>query len=119
MNSDLMDWNFARMIENQAHMTIGSDWIGSPPPSLLEHCAAVFPDVEKATNGHGGEVLCRMLTLNGAQAVTRDHEVGSIEVGKKANFICVSRDLSRGEFDGAKVLKTWFECEMVWEDFGS
>lgn len=96
-------------------MTLGSDWIGSPPPSLLEPCAAIFADVDQASNGKGGETLCQMLTLNGAIAVGRDKETGSIEVGKKANFIVVSHDLSRGEFAGAKVLKTWFEGEVVWE----
>lgn len=42
--------------------------------------------------------------------------MGSIETGKKANFIAVDRDFSRGEFSGARVLKTWFEGKMVWED---
>ena len=62
----------------------------------------------------GGELLCRMVTIQGAQAVGADAEVGSIEVGKKASFIVVDKDLSKGEFDGAKVLRTYFEGECVW-----
>lgn len=111
----LMDWDFSKMIKHQAHVTVGSDWIGTSPPSMLDHCAAVLKDVDTATAGKGGEALCKMLTINGAQAVGLEKEHGSIEVGKKANFIVVSRDLSLGEFDGAEVLKTWFEGELVWE----
>ena len=56
-----------------------------------------------------------MLTLAGAKAVGKEEVVGSIEVGKKANFIAVDRNVARGEFEGAKVLRTWFEGEVVWE----
>ena len=116
MQSEIMDWNFARMIEHKAHLTIGSDWAGSPPPSLFEHCADVLTDIDNATGGRGGQTLCKMLTLNGAEAVGRSDQVGSIAVGKKANFVVLSQDLSRGEFRGAKVKKTWFEGELVFED---
>ena len=57
-----------------------------------------------------------MITLSGAEAVGREAEMGSIAVGKKANFIAVDRDLSRGEFADAKVLKTWTEGELVWDE---
>jgi predicted amidohydrolase YtcJ len=56
-----------------------------------------------------------MLTLAGAEAMGREKDLGSIEVGKKANFIAVDRDLSRGEFEDAGVLATWFEGEIVYE----
>lgn len=49
-----------------------------------------------------------MLTLSGAEAVGREGVQGSIEVGKRADFIVVDRDLSRGMFEGAKVVGTWF-----------
>jgi len=103
-----MDWDFTKMLDNDAHSTIGSDWGGTFEPDLLPHCAGV---VEKV----GAERLCRILTLAGAEAVGREREVGSIEVGKKANFIAVSRDLSKGEFEGAEVLRTWFEGEVAYE----
>jgi len=34
----------------------------------------------------GGEPLCRILTLNRAQATSWESELGSIRAGKKANF---------------------------------
>jgi predicted amidohydrolase YtcJ len=111
----LMNWDFSEMLASKAHVTVGSDWSSGSYPGLLQHCAAVFAEVDEASAGRGGEVLCKMLTINGAQAIGQDATLGSIAVGKKANFIMVSRDLSRGDFDDAKVKKTWFEGELVWE----
>lgn len=68
-----------------------------------------------ATRTAAAEAIVRMLTLSGAEATGRDDISGSIEVGKKANFIMVDRDLSRAEFQGAIVMGTWFEGERVWE----
>jgi len=56
-----------------------------------------------------------MLTHAGAEPVGREDELGSIEVGKQANFIAVSRNMSEGHFEGAQVLKTWFEGGLVYE----
>lgn len=111
----LMDWNFTKMMDAGAHMTIGSDWGAVPDPSLFQHMAKIVETVGQGDKVLGGEALCRMMTLNGAIAVNREKEMGSIEVGKKANFIVMNQDLSKGEFDGAKVLRTYFEGEKVWD----
>lgn len=108
----LMDWNFAKMRSAGAHMTIGSDWGAGADPDLLPCLQGVIEDAG------GAENLIRLLTLSGAEAVGMEKEVGSIEVGRKANFIVVSKDLSKGEFEGAKVLGTWFEGECVFEAEG-
>lgn len=66
----------------------------------------------------GAKMLLRMLTLAGAEAVAREKETGSIQVGKRANFIQVDRDLAgglEGAFRDAKVQRTWFEGEIVFE----
>jgi predicted amidohydrolase YtcJ len=107
-SNGLMDWNFSKMLDSEAHITIGSDWGDTSDPSLLGHCAGI---VEKV----GASKLCRILTLAGAEAVGREREMGSIEVGKKANFIALNKDLSKGEFEGAEVLSTWFEGEIVYK----
>lgn len=103
------------MMDAGAHITIGSDWGAVPDPSLFQHMANIVDVVGRGDRIAGGEALCRMMTLNGAIAVDRQRELGSIEVGKKANFIVLSQDLSKGEFDGAKVLRTYFEGEKVWD----
>ncbi|KAF2194932.1 amidohydrolase 3 [Zopfia rhizophila CBS 207.26] len=114
-SNGLMDWNFTKMMDAGAHITIGSDWGAAPDPSLFEAMAGIVQTVGRGSKENGGEVLCRMLTLNGAEAVGKEKEVGSIELGKKANFIVLDRDLSRGEFEGTAVLKTYFEGNLVWE----
>ncbi|EXJ71714.1 uncharacterized protein A1O5_05522 [Cladophialophora psammophila CBS 110553] len=120
MSGGLMDWNWGKMIKNRAHLTVGSDW-AFQDPSILPACAlimdsvaAAFPAAEGAAST-AAEAICRILTVAGAVATGRESRVGAIEVGKKANFIMVDRDLSKGEFEGAKVLGTWFEGERVYE----
>lgn len=111
----LEDWNFPRMLGAGAHTTIGSDWGAGAVPDLLPCLGGIVESVGEGDVVLGGERLCRMLTLAGAEAVGHEKEIGSIEVGKKANFIAVDKDLSRGEFKGANVITTWFEGEIVYE----
>lgn len=114
-SNGLMNWNFTQMLNHNAHMTIGSDWGAAPDPSLFESLDHIVEVVGRGIRSKGAEQICRMLTINGAVAVGRENEVGSIEVGKKANFIVVNRDLSKGEFAGAKVVRTYFEGVKVWD----
>ena len=111
----LMDWNFPKMLRADAHVTIGSDWGAGESPDILPCLGGVVESVGNGDKSLGGKRLCRMLTLAGAEAVGKETLFGSIEVGKQANFIAVDQDLSRGEFDGASVLSTWFEGEVVYE----
>lgn len=114
-----MNWDFPRMIHSGAHLTLGTDAAASGS-NLLPTCASIVQTVGAAFEGpddvhvKGGEAICRMLTLAGAEATGRDDHSGSIEIGKKANFIRVNRDLSKGQFDGATVTGTWFEGEQIW-----
>lgn len=107
------------MLATGAKLTIGSDWILTLNPSLFDALAHLVeriqgPNMPKPDKKAAGELLCRIITMGGAEAVGRSHIQGSIEVGKKANFIAVDRDLSAGEFAGANVLKTWFEGRQVY-----
>lgn len=61
-------------------------------------------------------------TINGARAMGRADEFGSLEVGKSADFILLDRDIVRladeGHPDGigaAKVLETWFQGRRVYQ----
>lgn len=109
-----MDWNFPKMLEAGAFVTIGSDWGATGDPSLMDPVSRVVESVGNGSKKRGGEALCRMLSLHGAMAVDANKDVGSIEVHKKANFIVLDKDLSLGDFEGATVLKTYFEGECVW-----
>lgn len=107
-SNGLMDWNFNKMMNMDAHLTIGSDLGAGDSPALFQPCAETARSI-------GAEKVLEMLTINGAVAVGKEKERGSIEVGKKANFISVNRDLIKDGFEGATVLGTWFEGEMVFE----
>lgn len=109
-----MDWNFPKMLNAGAFLTIGSDWGATTDPSLFSPMARIVETVGDGSRKRGGEILCRLLTIHGAQAVGADKEVGSIEVGKKANFILIDKNLSLGEFEDARVLRTYFEGDCVW-----
>ena len=119
----LATWDFAKMLAHHAHLTIGSDYFNTDP-SPLAPCAAIMASVMSAMDDGGntgearlraGAAIVKMLTLAGAEATGREGVGGSIEVGKRANFVTVDRDLSRGEFEGARVTGTWFQGGRVWD----
>ena len=51
---------------------------------------------------------CNMVTLNPAKAVKIDNEYGSLEVGKKADFLIVKRDGAQSH-----LLQTWVDGKVV------
>ncbi len=62
-----------------------------------------------------GEAL-RAYTINGARALGRESEFGSIAVGKSADFIVLDRDILNipsNEIGGTRVLQTWFQGKRV------
>jgi predicted amidohydrolase YtcJ len=127
-------WRFDDLHAAGAICTVGTDWPMPDSPSLFPTLTALVGKLkvdpvavragqqakteDKTPQQLSGEIICRMITLGAAEALGTDDKTGSIAVGKKANFIMVDRDLSRGEFDGASVLKTWFMGDMVWDADG-
>jgi hypothetical protein len=60
-------------------------------------------------------------TINGARMLGRDDEIGSISVGKSADFVVVDRDFialgDRGQGEAiakTQVLETWFAGKRVY-----
>ena len=63
-----------------------------------------------------GEAI-RAYTLDGARSIGRADEIGSIAVGKSADFIVVDRDVLAvppGEIGATRVLATWFMGRPVY-----
>ncbi|KAH8690220.1 amidohydrolase 3 [Talaromyces proteolyticus] len=132
-----MNWDFAQLLKARAYpITIGSDWGSRGDPSLLNKVHHVVRRVgDWAVNNSaiavqensntpvslGARLVLEILTNNGATAVGLSDKNGSIEVGKRANFIMLDRDVVSdneevvADFENVKVLKTWFEGELVWD----
>jgi predicted amidohydrolase YtcJ len=60
-------------------------------------------------------------TINGARMLGRDKEIGSLEVGKSADFALLDRDIlaladagKADDINGTKVLETWFQGRRVY-----
>ncbi len=60
-------------------------------------------------------------TINGARMLGRDKEIGSLEVGKSADFVVLDRDIlnladtgKADDISGTKVVETWFQGRRVY-----
>lgn len=111
--------------------TIGTDWPVTQTPDLLPAVAGLVgkvtvdprnrarsneDNVGKTDKEVSGPIICYLMTLAAAENLGKEKTTGSIQVGKKANFVAFSKDLSRGEFEDAVVLQTWFEGRSVWRN---
>jgi predicted amidohydrolase YtcJ len=64
------------------------------------------------------EETLRAFTIDAAYAGFMDNEIGSLEVGKKADFIVLDRDIMQvpeTEIPEARVLQTWLDGQLVFE----
>ena len=60
----------------------------------------------------------RMYTINNAKILFLDQEVGSLEVGKRADFILVDRnplECPLDELRDTRVLETWLDGRSIWK----
>ncbi|KAH8680702.1 amidohydrolase-like protein 3 [Xylariales sp. PMI_506] len=121
-----LDWDFNSLVSAGALVTVGSDSVVTFNPHLLLALDGRLEDIGSAKKEgqthddgltprqRGARTALRMLTMGGAETVGAQHRVGSIEVGKRANFVAFDRDLSEGHFKDAQVLQTWFEGRIVY-----
>ena len=61
----------------------------------------------------------RGFTLDAAYAAFMEDQVGSLEVGKKADFIVIDRDLMtipENELPKIRVLETWLDGKAIYRD---
>ena len=72
------------------------------------------------------EDVLQAYTLNGARMLGRERDIGSLEVGKSADFVLLDRDLlalardgKLEELAGTRVLATWFRGRRVYRAAGT
>jgi predicted amidohydrolase YtcJ len=98
------------------HLTFHNDGPVSPPDVLLNIQSTVTRTTDSG-KVHGAnqavtlDQALKAVTINGAYQLKRDKEVGSIEVGKYADFVELSADLTKVNpleiTDKVKVQGTW------------
>lgn len=70
-------------------------------------------------NGLTREEAIRLYTINNAKILFMENEAGSLEVGKRADFIVLDRDILMCPIDELKttrVLETWLDGKQIWLD---
>jgi predicted amidohydrolase YtcJ len=111
------EWQRLRSaFEAGVHPTFHNDGAVSPPDPLFNIQHAVTRTTDKGTVHGPDQALTldqalRAVTVNGAYQLRREHEIGSIEAGKLADFVELSADITTVEpgaiKDKVKVLGTW------------
>ncbi len=114
-----------RLLDAGVRLALGSDFpVEQVNPMLGIYAAVTRQDLE----GHppGGwypdqalsrEEALRGFTVDAAWAALMENEVGSLETGKRADFIVVDRDLmtvDAAEIPRTQVLETWLDGQRVW-----
>lgn len=114
-----------RIVDAGARLALGSDFpVERVSPLLGFHAAVTRQDAEMRPAGgwYGNQVLTREealrgFTLDAAYAGFMEDEVGSLEVGKRADFVILSQDLMRvppEQILATEVLATVVDGEAVY-----
>ncbi len=107
-------------------LALGSDFpVEQANPMLGIYAAVSRQDLEGSPAGGWypeqaltREEAIRGFTLDAAWAAFMESEVGSLEAGKRADFIVLDRDLmtvDADEIPATQVLETWLDGEKVWQ----
>ncbi len=124
-----LDWVFPfnSFKQDNVHISVGSDWpvAASPNPfyELETMITRQVPGGKSSTLPDENERISlkdaiEVFTLGGAYAQNREHLLGSIEVGKLADFVVVNQNLFEipvTTIHQTKVLKTVVDGKVVFE----
>ncbi|MDT7856318.1 amidohydrolase [Rubrivirga sp. S365] len=115
-----------RLVDSGARLALGSDFpVERVDPLLGFHAAVTRQDAADAPAGgwYGNQTLTRAealrgFTLDAAYAAFMEDEVGSIEPGKRADFVLLSRDIMTAPPEAildARVLATYLDGAPVYQ----
>jgi len=132
-----MQYPMKRFFDKGVKVASASDYpVSWPPDPMLamelgvtrtvpsESEIYVDPDYETALTPEEDVTIEQMIesfTINGAYAIFKEDEIGSLEVGKKADFIVLSQNLLEidpKEIHNTVVLLTYFEGQEVYRSEG-
>lgn len=114
------------LLDAGAHLALGSDFpVEQVNPMLGIHAAVTRQDAKDWPEGGwypkqnmSTEEAVRGFTLDAAYAGFMEKSVGSLESGKRADFIVLDKNIFEvevSEIHSTKVLQTWLDGELVWE----
>ncbi len=83
-------YDFRTMTAHGALVTVGTDWLLPPTPNLFPALAGMLDHGDESVPI---ETAVKMMTINGAIAVGKGHQWGSLEAGKDATFVVLDRDI--------------------------
>ena len=121
---------FKSLLDLHTRLAFGSDWSVAPPTPIEGIYAAV---TRRTLDGEhpggwvpeqkiGVEDALRAYTSGGAYAAFQEHDKGTLEKGKLADFVLIDRDLTRippEEIRDAHVLMTVVGGKVVYERGGA
>ena len=110
-------WRIKETLESGGKAVLGSDLVVAPDPNPFMAIEYLINRPEPGKPITVEDALT-MLTINGAWAMSREADTGSIKVGKLADFAVLDRNLFEiptDDISETQVLKTVFEGTVVYE----
>jgi cytosine/adenosine deaminase-related metal-dependent hydrolase len=84
---------YPEMMERGVNVMLGTDGVAADVLSAARLMASLFRDARRDQNLFPASKVLELATLNGARAMGMSQSIGSLEVGKKADFILHDTDL--------------------------